>query len=214
MATKTKPKKPEISESKKPEIKVKPSEISEKKETAKAASPQESPRKFQGLPEPSIEETIDKVDKQPKPAETFKLPSGAFDEPEEPEISETVSENVEVKPSEISDKKPEISDKPKTQQQIISENPLSVTFMIDSIFGFVGIFFFDNASMVSLTPQEMTFYESLEKRCGVELYVNSPFFYFGMLGVCYAGKITIMIKAKNKMKQIEEQQKEKPKKAA
>jgi hypothetical protein len=77
--------------------------------------------------------------------------------------------------------------------------------MIDSILGFVGIFFFDDASGIRLTPQELEFYESLEKRCGVEIFINSPYFYFGMLTVCYAGKITILIKAKRKFRKIEQE---------
>lgn len=136
-----------------------------------------------------VETTINTAERKVEEQETThddkkRFSPGAFDEPK------TGSENTETDTSE-------------------TEEHLSVTFMIDSLFGFIAIIFFDDAEDLQLTPKELAFYTALEKKCGVELFVNSPYFYFGLLAITYSGKVAILIKAKRTLKKLNEQSTEK-----
>lgn len=158
-------------------------EISEKE-------PEITDKKAREIPAPPLQEALDKVNRQDKTPANSDFPSGAFEEPDDDN-----AENIEDKTSENPENVTKEKEKPDT--------PLSVTYMIDSLFGFVGIYFFDGPQGLTLTPTELKFYENLEKRCGVEVFINSPYFFFGMLGICYSGKIVMLIRAKRKIKEIE-----------
>lgn len=129
----------------------------------------------------------EKVDKQPGGGNNVFAP-GAFDAPKRADNKNPVK----------------IEEGAETNAKEETE-PLTITEAIDAIMSFIGIlFFFDNdeENELALTQKETEYYVKLEKRCGLELFINSPAFYFAMLGICYARKIAITIKAKRMAKKL------------
>ena len=76
------------------------------------------------------------------------------------------------------------------------------------------MFIFKNidSTILDLTNDEKIYFSQLEEKCGIKFEINSPWFYFGALAMCYMGKAKVLF-LMNKMAKEEKKLEEEKKKA-
>lgn len=95
--------------------------------------------------------------------------------------------------------------------------PFNLTICIDTFIGMICMFIFKNfdSTLLDLTNDEKIYFSQLEEKCGIKFEIDSPWFYFGALSMCYMGKIKtiyMLNKMAKEEKRIEEERKKKEEK--
>lgn len=123
------------------------------------------------------------------------FPEGVFPTPPEPKLDEQGKEL------------PAVPEPPKKVD--LKGRPFNLTIAIDTLVGMVCMFLFTKIdhTILDLTNAEKIYFSELEVKCGINFEINSPWFYFGALTMCYAGKVKTLFML-NKMAK-EEAEKEK-----
>ena len=75
---------------------------------------------------------------------------------------------------------------------------LTVTYMVNSLVRFVASIFLDEdeVNSVCLTDKQIRDFEDMERRCGVSIQIDSPWFYFTMLAIPYGNIMLPLIQMK------------------